>query len=100
GLTRITAMRNCGRSLLEAGIAVWTSGRSAAAKRVSTELCVPHNLWAATAPEVVKAAAEFTVTWAGPPPTEAADVAAHLVGLREAGAAGAAYAPPPSTNWA
>src|SRR5436190_14021656 len=93
---RVTAMRDCGRALLDAGIAVWTSGRSAAAKQVARELGVPHNLWAAPAPEVAKAAAEFTVTWAGPPP---GDIAADLVALREAGATWAVYAPPPSTNW-
>ena len=92
--TRITAMRECGRSLLGAGIAVWTSGRSAAARQVAADLGVPHNLWAVTPDDI--AASTLTVTWAGPPPPE---LVAHLAALRDAGAQWAVYAPPPSTDW-
>ncbi|MCU1448518.1 MAG: hypothetical protein JWP02_688, partial [Acidimicrobiales bacterium] len=93
---RLAAMERCGRLLLERGLAVWTSGRSAASEHVAVDLGVPHNVWNVDPATVAAAAQRLTVTWAGPPVD---DVAGQLADLEAAGATWAIYAPPPSADW-
>src|SRR4051794_10551866 len=94
---RLESMRTCGRALIDAGLEVWTSGNSSAAKSIATELGTRHNVWAVAADAI--ATSPLNLTWAGPPPATEGDVAAHITSLRDAGAAWAVYAPPPSTDW-